>query len=194
MADEVKKPVPGRRADARRNRQHLLEVARQAFAERGTAVSLGEIARLAEVGIGTLYRHFPTREALVEQVYRAETERLAEAARRLSAELPPLEALRQWLRLFVDYLAAKRVMTELLSTLPSGTAELHASSGQLVRQSVAALAERAAAEGAIVLRIAPLDLLRAIFGVATAVPEADWQAAAHRLIDVLLAGLARRGG
>src|SRR5580658_7642845 len=98
------------RADAMRNREHLLEIAKLAFADAGADVSLEEIARRAGVGIGTLYRHFPTRGAVVEAVYRREVRQLASAAERLLAEGPPGEALHQWMRLFVDYIATKKVI------------------------------------------------------------------------------------
>ncbi len=98
------------RADARRNRERLLATAKAAFTEVGADVSLDEIARRAGVGIGTLYRHFPTRDALVEAVYRREVEQLAGAATRLLGSLPPGEALYEWMRLFVDYIATKKVV------------------------------------------------------------------------------------
>ena len=98
------------RADAQRNRDGLLEAAKAAFAEVGPEASLDEIARRARVGIGTLYRHFPTRDAIVEAVYRREVQQLADAAPRLIESLPPAEALRAWMRLFIDYIAAKRVI------------------------------------------------------------------------------------
>ena len=116
------------------------------------------------VGIGTLYRHFPTRDALVEQVYRDEAEQLAEAARRLAMERPPLEALRRWLLLFVDYLVTKRSMAELLNAPSRGPAALYASSTALVKDAVAALVDRAAASGAARVAVEPLDLLRALAG------------------------------
>src|ERR1700761_1757790 len=101
---ENKKP----RADAQRNRQRILEVAKVAFSRSGAEPSMDEVARLAKVGPGTLYRNFPSRDALVEALYRAEVEKLAAAEREFAARLEPYEALRAWLFLFVDYIATKR--------------------------------------------------------------------------------------
>src|SRR3954469_25697373 len=95
------------RTDAQRNRERILEVAKEAFTRSGANASLDDIAREAGVGPGTLYRHFPTREALLEAVYRSEMEKLAAAEQKFAKELPPVEALRAWLLLFVDYIAAK---------------------------------------------------------------------------------------
>src|SRR5580698_4875629 len=90
------------RADALRNRERILEEAKKAFTREGDDISLEDVARQAGVGPGTLYRHFPTRDALLESVYRAEVTKLAEEQQRLSDSLPALEALRSWMRLFVD--------------------------------------------------------------------------------------------
>src|ERR1700761_2770571 len=94
------------RADAQRNRERILEVAREIFARDGTAANLDDIARQAAIGPGTLYRHFPTRDALIEAVYRSEVEKLAAHQKRLAANLPPLDALRAWMNLFIDHVAA----------------------------------------------------------------------------------------
>ena len=118
------------RADARRNRERLIDTARAALADIGSEVTLDEIARRAGVGIGTLYRHFPTRDAMVEAVYRHEVEQLSLAATRLLETLPPAEALHAWMRLFVDYIARKKVMASALSALSGGTSELFATSGE----------------------------------------------------------------
>ena len=116
------------RADAERNRLLLLEAAKTVFADKGSSASLEEIARAAGVGIGTLYRHFPTRDALVAAVYRNETAQLAAAAKSLSELHPPVEALRLWLVQFVDYVVTKHGMSELLDSLVGGTSELYADS------------------------------------------------------------------
>ncbi|HMI20144.1 MAG TPA: TetR/AcrR family transcriptional regulator [Sphingomonas sp.] len=185
--DAPRKP----RADAERNRQRLLEAAMAAFAAQGAAASLEEIARSAGVGIGTLYRHFPTRDALIEHVYRQAIGQLGEAAETLARTHPPFEALRQWLLLFVDYLATKKIMAGALNTLVAGPAELYAASGSQLQAAIAALTERAVASGDIVLDVEPLDLLRAVAGVANASPGADWQAGAKRMVAILLAGMRR---
>jgi AcrR family transcriptional regulator len=177
------------RADAARNRELLLETAKRVFAAKGAAASLDEIAKAAGVGIGTLYRHFPTRDALVEQVYRNETTQLAEAAARLSAAHEPVEALRQWLLLFIDYFATKQIMAQALSTVPGGTAALYATATSLLSEAITTLTERAVQTGEIRLDVAPLDLLRAISGVASLSAGPGWEKNARRLVDVLIAGM-----
>src|SRR6201987_4478682 len=109
----VRKP----RSDAQRNRERILEVAKEAFTRSGANTSLDDIAREAGVGPGTLYRHFPTREELLEAVYRTEMEKLAAAERKFAETLPPIEALRAWMLLFVDYIAAKQIIASALDTL-----------------------------------------------------------------------------
>ena len=178
------------RADALRNRRRLVDAAKLAFAQRGTAASLEEIARVAGVGIGTLYRHFPTRDALVEQVYRDEARQLAEAARRLGEESsPPLEALRRWPLLFVDHLVTKQSMAELLNGLADGPADLYASSAALVRDAITSLVERAVASGVARVEVEPLDLLRALAGVAKISSGASWADNARNFVDILIGGI-----
>ena len=178
------------RADALRNRRRLVDAAKLAFAQRGAAARLEEIARAAGVGIGTLYRHFPTRDALVEQVYRDEARQLAEAARRLGEESsPPLEALRRWLLLFVDHLVTKQSMAELLNGLADGPADLYASSAALVRDAITSLVERAVASGVARVEVEPLDLLRALAGVAKISSGASWADNARNFVDILIGGI-----
>ena len=177
------------RADAERNRIRLMEVAKAAFTELGPEVALEESARRAGVGIGTLYRHFPTRDALLAEVYRHAVEQLAETAERLSATHPPVEALREWMRLFVDYIATKQVIAPALSAMVGGTSELYAASGTTIKTAIALLADRAVASGDIALALTPLDLLRALVGVANVNNGPAWQASAHTLIDVLIEGM-----
>ncbi len=190
MTDQGK-PPPGRksRADAERNRIHLLETAKSVFAEKGSSASLEEIARAAEVGIGTLYRHFPTRDALIEAVYRNESEQLVAAATRLADRHPPVKALREWLLLFVDYMETKHGMSEVLNSLVGGTSDLYATSGTQVKKTIAMLVDNAVANGDIRLTVEPLDLLRALAGVATIASGPNGTRAAKRLVDILLAGI-----
>jgi len=187
-------PVAARkpRADAERNRIRLLGTAKAAFAEKGSDASLDEIARAAGVGIGTLYRHFPTRDALIEAVYRNETAQLAEAATRLAEVHPPVTALREWLLLFVDYMAAKQGMSEALNSIVGGTSGLYAASGAQAKQAIAKLVDGAVASGDIRLDIDPLDLLRALAGVANISSGPDWKHAAKRLVDILITGIRTR--
>ncbi len=182
-------PARRPRADAQRNRERLIEAARTAFAEIGPDVTLDEIARRAGVGIGTLYRHFPTRDAIVEAVYRHEVEQLSLAASRLLETLPPAEALHAWMRLFIDYIARKKVMASALSALGGGTAELFASSGERITAALTLLVDLAETAGEIRAGVDPLDLLLALVGISYGRSGPDWQASALRLIDILMDGL-----
>jgi AcrR family transcriptional regulator len=188
------KPVAVRkpRADAKRNRVRLLETAKAAFAEKGSDASLDEIARTAGVGAGTLYRHFPTRDTLVEAVYRNETEQLVAAADRLAKMHPPVTALREWLLLFVDYIATKHGMNEVLNAIVGGTSALYSASTVQMKQTITRLVERAVASADIRLDLDPLDLLRALAGVANIGSGPDGERAAKRLIDILIAGIRAR--
>jgi AcrR family transcriptional regulator len=180
------------RADAQRNRIRLLETAKAAFAEKGAAASLDEIARTAGVGAGTLYRHFPTRDALIEAVYRNETAQLVAAAARLAETHPPTVALREWLLLFVDYMATKQGMYEALNSIVGGTSELYSASTEQMKLAIAKLVDRAIASGDIRLDIDPLDLLRALAGVANVSAGSNGKQAAKRMVDILIAGIRTR--
>ena len=190
MADDGE-PILSRktRADAARNRALLLDTAKAAFAAKGSNASLDEIARTAGVGAGTLYRHFPTRDALIEAVYLNETQQLAAAAEQLAASHPPVGALREWMRLFIDYIATKRVMAEALSSLVGGTSALYATSTALVTAALGMLVDRAVASGEIRLELDPLDLLRAVAGVANTGAGPNPEQNAKQLVDILIAGL-----
>jgi AcrR family transcriptional regulator len=176
------------RADSARNRQLLIDAAKAGFSGVGLDVSLEEIARRAGVGIGTLYRHFPTREAIVEAVYRREVEHLAEAVPQLLAASPAGEALHRWMHLFVDYIATKRIIAPSLAATPA-RASLHTSSAQLIGSAISTLVKRAIAGGEVRKDIDPSDLLRALVGVSYSNPDAGWEASARRLIDILMDGL-----
>ncbi|HCT57973.1 MAG TPA: TetR/AcrR family transcriptional regulator [Gemmatimonas aurantiaca] len=182
-------PAKTLRADAARNRQKLVDVAREAFADKGAATSLEEIARSAGVGIGTLYRHFPTRDALIEEVYRSASQQLTTAAATLMAERAPADALREWLLLFVDHMATKKLMADALASLVGGPGALYASSGGAVTTAITTLMQHAEQSGAIRVAMDPLDLLRAIAGVANNVPGSHWEESARRLVDILMAGM-----
>lgn len=177
------------RADALRNRERLIDVAKTAFAEVGPDVSLEEIARRARVGIGTLYRHFPTRDAIVEAVYRREVRQLSDAAQRLLETRPPADALHEWLKLLVDYMVAKKVIAPALGTMTGGASEIYAASGAALRSSVTKLVERAVASGDIRADAEPDDLMQALSGFASGVSSPGWAERSLRLIDILMAGL-----
>jgi AcrR family transcriptional regulator len=181
------------RADSARNRQLLMDAAKAGFAEVGLNVSLEEIARRAGVGIGTLYRHFPSREAVVEAVYRREVEHLAEAVPQLLETSPAGEALHKWMHLFVDYIATKRLIAPSLGAAAGRTSTLYASSAELITRAISTLVKRAVASGDVRKDIDPPDLLRALVGVSYGNPDAGWEASARRLIDILMDGLRRKG-
>jgi AcrR family transcriptional regulator len=190
----TKRPKPAARkprADAQRNRERILEIAKQAFTRSGANISLDDVARHAGVGAGTLYRHFPTRDALLEAVYRTEVEKLAAAERKLAATLPPLEALRAWMLLFVDYIETKQIIAPALNTLVGGPSKIFEASGDLIKGAIHALVKRAVKSGDIRPDLDPLDLLRALVGVANVASAPDWPQSARRLVDILLLGSRR---
>src|SRR6516165_7348373 len=153
------------RSDAQRNRQRILEVAKEAFTRSGANASLDEIAKEAEVGPGTLYRHFPSREELLEAVYRSEMEKLAAAKQRFAEELPPIEALRAWLLLFVDYIAAKQLIAPALNALLGDPKKVFEASHARIWEAIRALVKRAIKSGDMRQDLDPVDLLRALIGV-----------------------------
>jgi AcrR family transcriptional regulator len=189
MATENLKPARRKpRRDAQRNRARILEVAKQAFARWGANTSLDDIAKKAGVGAGTLYRHFPTREALIEAVYHNEVEKLAAAEGELSGKLPPVEALRAWMLLFVDHIAAKQIIAPALNTLVGGPSKLCEASRAQIQGAIHALVKRAIASGDIRKDLEPFDLLRALIGVSNVASGPDWRQSARRLVDILITG------
>ncbi|HEY4762928.1 MAG TPA: TetR/AcrR family transcriptional regulator [Candidatus Sulfotelmatobacter sp.] len=176
------------RADAQRNRQRILEVAKQAFTRSGANTSLDNIASEAGVGPGTLYRHFPTREELLQAVYRSEMEKLAAAERKFAQSMPPLEALRAWLLLFVDAIETKQIIAPVLSTLIGDPKKVFAASHDQIHEALRALVKRAIKSGDIRRDLDPMDLLRALVGVANVASSPDWRQSARRLVDILITG------
>jgi AcrR family transcriptional regulator len=176
------------RTDAQRNRERLLEAAKEAFTRSGANTSLDDIAKDAGVGAGTLYRHFPTRDALIEAVYRTEVEKLAAAERKFADTMRPIEALRAWMLLFVDYIAAKQIIAPALNTFVGGPSKLYESSRAQVQGAIEALVKRAIKSGDIRKDLDPFDLLRALIGVSNVATSADWQQSAKRLVDILITG------
>jgi AcrR family transcriptional regulator len=176
------------RADAQRNRERILEVAKQAFTRFGASTSLDDIAKQAGVGPGTLYRHFPTREELLEAVYRIEVEKLAAAERKFAEAMPPIEALRAWMLLFVDYIATKQIIAPALNTLVGGPSKVFEASYAQIWEAIRALVKRAIKSGDVRKDLDPIDLLRALIGVANVATSPDWQQSARRLVDILITG------
>ncbi|RXH54624.1 TetR/AcrR family transcriptional regulator [Granulicella sibirica] len=189
MTEKPSQPAERRpRADAQRNRDRILEIAKEAFTREGANISLDDVARQAGVGPGTLYRHFPTRDALLEAVYRTEVGKLAAAEAEFAKTLPPVEALRAWMLLFVDYIAAKQIIAPALNTIVGGPSRLFDTTGDLVKHAIEALVSRAIASGDIRPDIDPIDLLRALVGVSNVASTPDWPQSAKRLVEILILG------
>jgi AcrR family transcriptional regulator len=180
----IRKP----RSDAQRNRERILEVAKLVFTRRGADASMDEIAKRAKIGPGTLYRHFPTRDDLLATVYIAEVEKLAAAQKELSAEYPPIEALRRWLLVFIDYTAAKKIIAPALNAMAGGPSQVFQQSKQVMEEAANALAGRAVASGELRADVDPMDLLRAIYGLSLAGSADDWPKKARTFVEILLQG------
>jgi AcrR family transcriptional regulator len=176
------------RADAQRNRVRILEVAKQVFTRRGVEASMDEIAKRAKIGPGTLYRHFPTRDDLLAAVYISEVEKLAESQRKFSTELPPIEALRAWMSVFIDYIAAKKIIAPALNAMACGPSQVYQQTTRVMEEAANALASRAVASGDLRPDVDPMDMLRAIYGISTAGAAEDSSEKARRFIDVLIQG------
>ena len=176
------------RSDAQRNRERILEVAKQVFTRRGADASMGEIARRAKIGPGTLYRHFATRDDLLATVYITEVEKLAAAQKKLSAELSPIEALRAWLLVFIDYIAAKKIIAPALNAMAGGPSRVYQQTTQVMEEAAHALASQAITSGDLRPDVDPIDLMRAIYGLSTAGSADDWPAKARKFVDILLQG------
>jgi AcrR family transcriptional regulator len=176
------------RADAKRNRERILEVAKQVFTRRGAEASMDEIAKRAKIGPGTLYRHFSTRDELLAAVYITELEKLAEAQRKFSAELPPIEAMRAWMLVFIDYIAAKKIIAPALNAMAGGPSCVFQQSYRVMEEAAHALASRAVANRDIRPDVDPMDMLRAIYGVSSAGSAEDWPAKARQFVDILIRG------
>jgi len=176
------------RADAQRNRGRILDVAKRAFTRYGADASLDDIAKEAGVGPGTLYRHFPTRDDLLEAVYRTEVEKLAAAERKFADSGSAIEALRAWMLLFVDYIATKKIIAPALSAQVVGRSKVIEASYAPIHEAVRALVKRAVESGEVRKEVDAIDLLRALVGVAYLESAPDWQSSAKRLVDILIAG------
>ena len=176
------------RADAQRNRERILEIAKKEFTRAGANASLEEIAKKAGVGPGTLYRHFPTREDLLVAVYRSEIEKLAAAERTLADTLPAVEALRAWLLLFVDAVETKHIIAPVLNTLVGDPKKVFEVFHGQIHEALRALVKRAIKSSDIRKDLDPIDLLRAIVGVANVSAGPDWPQSARRLVEILIQG------
>lgn len=189
MEDRSLTTARTQRADAVRNRERLLKAANAVFSAGGPDASLEAVARRAGVGIGTLYRHFPTREALFEAVYRHQVEQLAELAEQLKSEPEPAEALRRWLRSNVEFVATKKGMSAALALAAHSSSELAAYSLDRLTKAMGALLDRAIAAGEIRADVSAEDILRAFVGMCYMNDQPGWQASVLRLVDVFVDGL-----
>src|SRR5208283_1003722 len=183
-------PRPARkpRADAQRNRERIPVVAKEVFTRDGAAASLDEIARQAGIGPGTLYRHFPSRDALIEAVYRSEVEKLAAAEARFATTMPPLETLRAWMLLFIDHVAGKMLIIPAMNTVAGGSLRLMEGSRSLIHNAFAASVERAISSGDLRSDTDPNDFVRALVGIFHTTASPGWEPSARRLVDILIAG------
>jgi len=183
-------PIRPKRADAMRNHERLIAAARDAFAERGATASLEEIARRAEVGIGTLYRNFPTRQDLLEAVYLDELDGLCRSAEDL-AELPPWEALNGWLHRFVGYLATKRALADELFSYMERDAAFFTNCRAAIYQAGEPLFDRAQQAGVVRADAAFDDALQIVMGIAKA--SSAEAGRTERILDFALDGLRHQG-
>ena len=188
--EQLSQSPPARkpRADAERNRERILEVAKDVFTRDGAAASLDDIARRSGIGNATLYRHFPTRDDLIEAVYRSEVEKLAAAEQRFATTMPPLEALRAWMLLFIDHVAARRLIIPAMDTVAGGSMRLLEGSRSLIYTAFVASVKRAIASGDLRSDTDPNDFVRALVGIFYTTASPGWEASARRLVDILIAG------
>jgi AcrR family transcriptional regulator len=185
-------PARARRADATRNRNQLLDVATRVFGSADTEPSMRAIAREAGVGIGTLYRHFPTRQSLVDAIYRDQVARLTSGARRLLAEGPPPAALRRWMDLFGDWIATKNgMLVTLLAMIESGEIA-HAQTQTELLAAIDAILGAGRATGDLRADVTAEDIAAGLIGIFTVAPLPAHAARARRLLDILMDGLRPR--
>jgi AcrR family transcriptional regulator len=190
MANAASPPTPVRkpRADAQRNRERILEVARLAFTQHGADATLDDIARQAGIGSGTLYRHFPNRDLLIEAVYRSEVEKLTAAAERFATAKPPIDALRAWMLLFIDHVAAKTLILPAMDTVAGGSRRLIESARGPIHGTFARLVQNAIDSGDLRPDTDPSDFVRTLIGVFHTTAHPGWEASARRIVDILIAG------
>ncbi|KAF4406826.1 TetR/AcrR family transcriptional regulator [Streptomyces lycii] len=179
------------RADARRNREKILAAAVRVFSEDGLDAHFERIAKVAGVGSGTLYRNFPTREALIEAAYRNEVARLCDAVPGLLEAMPPDEALRAWTRRFIDYATAKLGMADAMRAVVDSGTNPYAESAELIQTALDSLMAAGTAAGTIRSDIRPTDMFAALAGIALTSAKPEQREQAERLLDLVLDGLKR---
>jgi AcrR family transcriptional regulator len=178
-----------RRADATRNRNHLLEVATRVFASADTEPSMRAIAREAGVGTATLYRHFPTRESLVAAVYRDQVARLTDGARELLAQLPPPAALRRWMDLFGDWIATKNGMLDTLLVMIASGEIAHAQTQTELLAAIDEILGAGRVTGELRADVTAEDIAASLIGIFTVAHPREHDARASRLLNILMDGL-----
>jgi AcrR family transcriptional regulator len=186
MPDTEERPL---RADAQRNRDRLLEVAAIAFARDGADATLNGIARAAGVGIGTLFRHFATREELVEATYRSALAKLCEAAPELALTRPAEDALREWMHAFVEYMTTKHGMADTLRAAVAAGLNTRLKTLDRLTEAVAILLHAGIEQGVMRADLDPADVLASLGGITLIAGERSQRAQAGRLIQLLLDGL-----
>jgi AcrR family transcriptional regulator len=193
ITDTAAQPAaPPMRADARRSHERLLSAATAAFAEHGADASLEEIARRAGVGIGTLYRHFPTRLDLQEAVYRNQVKAVCDRGDELAGAPSPGDAFVGWLRLLANYFVTKRGVAGALIAARGKDSEVISSCSQVMRATASKLLQRAQAAGAVRADLTDSDVMMLVHGVVVATERMPDQA--DRLLTLMLDGLRPRDG
>ena len=176
------------RADAQRNRERILEIAKEAFTRSGANISLDEVAKQAGIGAGNTVSPLSDARCAARGGLSHEVEKLAAAERKFAETMPPIEALRAWMLLFVDYIAAKQIIAPALNTLVGGPSKLFEATGDQIKGAIHALVKRAIESGDIRPDFDPLDLLRALIGVSNVASGPDWPQSARRLVEILIPG------
>lgn len=177
------------RADAARNRDQLLSVATRVFVSADTEPSMRAIAREAGVGIGTLYRHFPTRESLVDAVYRDQVSRLTVSARELLAELSPSAALRRWMDLFGEWVATKNGMIDTLVAMIESGEIAHGRTQAELLAAVGEILDASRETGELRTDVTAEDVAAGLIGIFTVAPLPEHDTRASRLLDIFMDGL-----
>lgn len=180
--------VSPRRADTRRNHERILVAALESLTTSGE-VSFNTIAKTAEVGVGTVYRHFPTPEALVLAVYRREVQHLVDVVPNLLEEHTPEQAFRVWTGHLARYMMTKRGLADALRTASTSHQELFASASEAMRSAISTLVEANVRAGSVRADLDPLIVLRALGGLFYLSPTDDWQRQAEKLTDLLWTGM-----
>ena len=189
MTETASAGVRPLRADAQRNRERLLAAAMQAFAVEGEEVALESVAARAGVGIGTLYRHFPNRDALVVAAYQNEVDELCAAAADLLASVPADEALRAWADRFADYIATKRAMGNALRSAAASDSPLFANTREQILGALRLLLTAGVGDGTLRADVDPSDVIRVINGIWYLPDGPEWRDSVGRMLDLVIDGL-----